>query len=416
MHRYSHKQKGVASLLVSVMLLIGVTLVTLLTARVVLVQTQTEANNYRASQAFAAANSALDYAVSYYNNGGPDQNGDCVLDVLPALTYTSSDGSQVTSATVSFNDNDGVCASSVGKSCVDTSGTTVAGVNTSEILISATGLSDDGVASRTITQCMGVVQLTPAGGGPQQPLVSGGGVGLTGNFSVVNRYSGVTIWSGEPVNIGNSSAAKTYLRPDGTSVSDYTTAQLNDIDPGDYSQIVSTSDQGNSFDIIDNDPGLASLTGDQVWNSFFAPSRAEMQSLARASGQEYSNISDAIGKSGVIWMTGDGTVDAEYSLNANGTIGSASDPAVLIIDSNIRITGGPTIYGLVYVRGKLTAAGGFDVVGSMVVEGDNSIFSGASPVVGNGTPNLIYAPFPDGEDNVAPSAPRTPISGSWKDW
>lgn len=414
MIQYLFKQRGMASLLISVMLLIGVTLVTLLTARVVLIQTQTEANNYRASQAFVAANSAMDYAMSYYNNGGPDQNGDCVLDALPALTYTSSDGSQVTSATVSFNDNDGVCATSTGKTCIDSSGTAVAGVNTKEVLISATGFSDDGEASRTVTQCMGVIQLTPAGGGPQQPLVSGGGIGLTGNFSVVNRYSGVTIWSGEPVNIGMSSAAKTYLRPDGTSISDFTTAQLNDIDPGDYSQIVSTSDQGNSFDIIDNDVGLSSLTGDQVWNSFFAPNRSEMQSLARASGQEFSDISNAVGKSGVIWMTGDGTVDAEYTLNG-GEIGSPTDPAVLIIDSNVSIKGNAEIYGIVYIRGALDAAGGFDVVGSVIVEGDDTIFTG-DPVTGNGTPNLIYVPFPDGEDNVAPSAPRTPISGSWKDW
>jgi hypothetical protein len=174
------------------------------------------------------------------------------------------------------------------------------------------------------------------------------------------------------------------------------------------------SDSGNSFDIIDNDPGLAALSGDQIWNSFFAPSRADMQSLARAIGQEFTNISNAVGKSGPIWMVGDGTVDAEYVLNG-GTIGSFSDPAVMIIDSNLRLGGNAIVHGIVYIRGQLDAAGGASIVGSVVVEGDSSIFSG-DPVEGNGTINVVYRPFPDGSDTTTPSAPRTPISGSWKDW
>jgi len=52
----------------------------------------------------------------------------------------------------------------------------------------------------------------------------------------------------------------------------------------------------------------------------------------------------------------------------------------------------------------------------VIVEGDSSIYTGDA-VDGNGTINIIYRPYPGGDDEpLPPSTPRTNISGSWKDW
>jgi len=61
----THKQQGAVTLLTAVVLLISITLVGFLTAKTVLVETQMTADNYRTSQAAAAASAAMDQAVAY---------------------------------------------------------------------------------------------------------------------------------------------------------------------------------------------------------------------------------------------------------------------------------------------------------------------------------------------------------------
>ena len=68
-----NKQKGAVTLLTGMILLISITLISLLTAKTVLVETQITADNYRTSQAEAAASAAMDQAVAYFNAGGFDQ-------------------------------------------------------------------------------------------------------------------------------------------------------------------------------------------------------------------------------------------------------------------------------------------------------------------------------------------------------
>lgn len=63
--QYSHKQQGAATLLVSIVLLIGVTLITIFAARVGIMDQRIAGNEYRHKEAFAAANAALDQGAAY---------------------------------------------------------------------------------------------------------------------------------------------------------------------------------------------------------------------------------------------------------------------------------------------------------------------------------------------------------------
>ena len=90
-------------MLVVLVLLIGITLVTLTTSKTVLLETQIAADNYRTAQAVAAANYAMDYGINYFNNGGFDQvtaagvaGSDGIVDIVTVPTLTSADGSQTT--------------------------------------------------------------------------------------------------------------------------------------------------------------------------------------------------------------------------------------------------------------------------------------------------------------------------------
>ncbi|MDD5412106.1 MAG: hypothetical protein PHF31_11955 [Methylobacter sp.] len=122
------KQRGAATLLTAVVLLIGITLVTLFTAKTVLVETQMAADNYRMTQAVAAANAAMDYGVAYFNAGGLDHNTDLAVDYTIAspcnlkLTSgtqanaqtlcnpaTAASGTQATSAQMFYNNNIASC-------------------------------------------------------------------------------------------------------------------------------------------------------------------------------------------------------------------------------------------------------------------------------------------------------------------
>ena len=432
-------QKGAATILTALVLLIAITLVTLISSKTVLVQKQIAADNHRMTQAVAAANAALDFGIGYFagtatkgdgtattgnvvvagfdhdNNGCPDYLSDplsyfdhatnatinCAATSPHTLTYTSSDGTLVTTGSVTF-DND------AGTRCVDSGETP----NMKSGLITAVGLSDDGLARRTMSQCVGTINVL--GNSPKQSLISKGGVGLTGNYTIINRYFNTTAWSGSAVNIGASASASTYLRAVGTRESDFTRAQLEDSDTtNDYtSQPVSDRDKGNGVDTIANDPGLASLTGDEFFNNFFYSDRAAVKNLAQSLDQVYpaANIGNAAGKTGVVWIEGNASI-------TGGTYGTSGSPVIFIVNGNLTASGNPNFNGLLYVGGQLNATGTVDVLGSVVVEGDPALVpAGEDPVIGHGGVDLIYSPYTLERSATPVVGTTTAISGSWRDW
>lgn len=393
----------------SLVLLICISLVTLLASKTVLVETQMAADNYRMTQAVAAANAAMDYGVAYFDSGGFDQvtnatgaaGSDDIVDVIADRTYTSTDGTQTTTASLTFSNTAGTRCVAAGATPDMKSG-----------LITAVGRSDDGLATRTISQCVGTIDVF-GGNGPKQSLITKGGVGLTGNYQVINRYYNTTCWSGDDVNIGESASAATYLRPIGTDESDFTQDQLEDDDVTNAytSEAISDRDKGNGVDTIANDPRLGNLTGDEFFNNFFYGDRDTMKSLADSLDQVYSSVSSANGKSGVVWIDGDTKM-------TGGTYGSESNPVILIINGNLEAAGNPTVYGMLYVTGQLDAAGTLAVKGSVIVEGDPTMFDAADeePVVGHGGVDLIYTPYTLDKAANPIKGTTTVISGSWRDW
>ena len=90
-HRFKNQQ-GAASLLTALVLLISITLVILLTSKEVLVETKVTADNYRTSQATAAASAAMNHAEAYFMAGGLDQriNATGAVGADELVDYTSA--------------------------------------------------------------------------------------------------------------------------------------------------------------------------------------------------------------------------------------------------------------------------------------------------------------------------------------
>ncbi len=405
-------QRGFATLLTSLIILVGITLITLFTARTTLMEQRMSANHYRSSQAYAAAYAAYSYGFGYFNQGGFDQDDDDKIDYTDndpdrppySLNLTSTDSSTQTSATLYFDNNASSCSATP--------------TNFGQGKLVAEGLSDDEKGSHTISQCVTTLDIL-RGGGPEQPLISRSSVSLTGNASVINRYGNTTIWSGDPVTLGNSNSIKTYILDDTPLPTDPTekTELLENTNSTVATQIISSSNLGIGFDIIDSDPALSGLTADDFFDNTFVLSRDQIKTLAQNAGQYFTDddIASTDGLTGLIWIEGDQKIDIKLS---GGDIGTGTQPAIVIFNGNARITGNPTIHGLAYVRGQLTIAGTVSVVGASVIEGDPSLVpTGQDPVTGNGTINQVFAPSLLQNTNKPPLVGLTvAVAGTWKDW
>lgn len=406
-------QHGAATILTAIILLVGITLVAITATKTVLTETQVTANYHRSAQAVASANYAMDYAVRAFESG-------LFVDSTQTLPLTA--GYTATLATAPPNLSIGgvdLPAVAIEFNPFGCGGT---GSNWRRGQIIATGYSDDGIASRTITQCVGpMADFTR--GGPKQPLLAQGNVALTGNARIINRYTNTTIWSGGDVTIGSSSAMETYIKDPDVS----TALTQDELIASDDSNtiVVSNRNLGNGLDIIDNDPTLGTLVGIDFFKNFFAvQSRDQLRQLAIAAGQCYQSaaicdtatdlpISNVVNKSGLIWVEGNASLSG-----AGNQIGTPAKPAIMIVNGNFQLNGG-TIYGVLYVVGKYDVAGNPTVFGANLVEGTNvATGAPASPpiVTGNGTLDLIFWA------NILGSAtePLPGIDGlvnnSWRDW
>jgi hypothetical protein len=440
------KQQGAATLFTALVLLISITLVSVLTSKTVLVETQNTADNYRTSQAAAAASAAMDQAVAYFKAGGLDQIADGLVDytgpgnepttascAMPATTafpLTLISGAQTTYAQFYFdNTDDNACdcqATATEDQDSDTDGDCmgILGTNMTRALVTAKGWSDDCSAVRTITQCVGTYDIFDSGQSPQQPFVSKGGIGVFGNPTIINRYNNSSVWAGG-ADVVHGAAFGTYLRPSNTEQADYTTAELdsscegtpcNDADnPGPNTQLVSNRDAGNGIDIITDDQTLASKTStagnltdpaqNTFFDMFFAHTKSEIRNSANDAGQMFPADTDPTGKTGLVW------IDGNTSLGGNGEVGTPTNPVILIVNGDFNFSGSGNVYGVIYVIGSL------QITGSPTIKG--SIVSESGTTGGGGTFTLVFKPWGDDGTNAAPpfiAGTGAVIGGSWKDW
>lgn len=465
-----NKQKGAITLLTGMILLISITLISLLTAKTVLVETQITADNYRTSQAEAAASAAMDQAVAYFNAGGFDQHNNTTPTTLTAdglvdyigpgpfggiplvttNTITSTSGGVVTTTPVTTlpteptatscsmpttttfpliltsgaqttyaqfyynNTDDNGCdcqSSTVNKIDGDSDGDCMGtlGTNMTRGLVIAKGWSDDCTAVRTISQCVGTFNVFDSSNGVQQPAVSKPGVGVFGNATLINRYNNSLIWSGGSAGIHGASFG-TYLLPSNKTPADLTSAELDNPDQTLNTQLVSNKTAGDGIDVVTNDPTIANKTISST--NLTDPALNQFFDMFFSQTKaEIKNAADNINQlytAGPVGKTGLIWVEGNAAYTNTDIVGTPSKPAILIVNGDLTLNGG-SIYGVVYVTGQLKITGNPVVIGSIATE---------STSTGAGNLTLVYKPWGSGNNQAPPFITGTGavIAGSWKDW
>lgn len=424
-----HGTKGLATLIVSIFLVLLAAIVVFAVSRVMLTEHRMSSNEIRYRQAHEAASAGLDFAVAYMStpsgadkvnnttgNSPPDDLAD-ILTINPTNLTTGSsyqvefcDPRQpLTEVSCPSQPTNGVklsCPTGIGCSC---RATPSASINTPRIL--ACGWSDDNLGRVRIVQGVGTVGGPGPGSVPPNPLTSKGAVNVSGSATVTNYYSNLTIWSGNPLSsIGN--AGKTFVRnpnvPPPTADTPPPEPPTSCSTTANY--VCMTDKNTTGADVIASDPTLnptlnpnlnlfASLFGFNTVDEYIAAKKITPVNGANAT--EVNSLANVRGE--IIVVRG------PLTQNMNFTVGSRNNPVVLIVDGDWSGGGNTVINGLVYVSGSIDLQGSKTIYGSTVVEG---------AVGGTGSLDLIYDPFISNNDDggIANIGRKGVVPSSWRDW
>lgn len=364
-----NKQRGYALLLTASIIILGISITALITARSIYFDQKQQNNERNQYLAFQAAEAGLEYGIAniYTNKANilSDLNNDGYID-----GYTSA-----TTTNVAFNN--GTTYNVIYSNPVVS--------NFKTLQVTSTGSADNSATTRTVSQLMQIFPLLSST--PPSSIIAKGDVSLGGNLTVANVVSntvtGTTIWSGGNVALAGSAS----------------TEAANGI---------SSDKNGLNADVVHNDTGLSGLTSDQFFSGFFGSTKAVAQTNTDL---VYTNTSDTnlsstlngvTGKS--IWVNQTG---GTASFSGNATIGSPTNPVVLVINGPFSANGNTTIYGFVYIIGDWNNGGGgtLAINGGMAVEGRLS---------STGTPDVTYSNSIFSNLNQVGEYVKVP--GSWRDF
>ena len=384
-------QRGVLTLVISLVILSLSTLVTINLSRAILMEQRITNNDNRARQAFEAAEAGINAALIYLGND-PDVNIDGIID---PVFDTNADG---------MGDS---ASADVGTGSVTVTTTDLSG-DMSSIRIIAQGFSDDLSATRTITQTL--VTINPLPNMPDNPLVTRGGIVISGSATVHNPEGHSTIWSGGDIDLGSNNSTSTEVPDIG--------------DPGypacmDISMTCNLVSASNRLiagvDVIENDSSLGSLSSDEMFQNFFGMSPATYRASMVTVDTTPAGASAAVhlATHEVVWIDGDvnlSSVTAGCRVAVTGSnVCSAANtkPSIVIVNGNATFGGGPQFYGLLFVRGNVTGSGNTTVHGALVIGGTSNSSTGGSLDIWYSSSVLR---------GVARAGATTGSAGTWRDF
>lgn len=360
MYKHHKHEDGMVTLLTAVILMLAVFGISYFTSDVVIHEKQLVANDYRAAQALNAAMAGMDQAIAYLVNENTP--------LLAASTATTSSGRF--SYTMSSAASDAI------------------------VSIVSDGWSEDESVHRTLTQTFGQLPVSPLfQNAPNVPVLALGNADMTGNLTITNNVTDITIWVGDEVaNWGNG---KTKIKVD------------------DKPSQLSSTKNGRGPDVLEKDLNLAVLGEDGLVENLFGSKYPTWQSLEDAfnpgglnpDGQpQGTDCQDG----GVLHYSGDLTLNNDdYGVNKQ---------CILIVDGEFQFGNG-VFNGLILAR-KIEKGNGSPTINGAVVVTQN--FGGdpddpSTKVAGN--PEIIFTEIDaDIPDPNAGFSGFGFVTSSWKDW
>lgn len=316
-------EHGAATLAITLILLFSLSLIVLYSARVSLIEQKISANEYRARQAFEAAQAGLEIAAASLNNWDirkqilVDNDNNGIIDLQQHLTIgiLTNDASY----TVTYNNTEWPN-------------------NFRLIELNSTGWSDDKTASAKINQ---ILQVVPLLSKPPDAGVTGYmDLTMDGNIELINTQSDLNARAGGTITMDSSVKAI-------------------------------TSNPGKAG-ITANDTELKGLqNNDEFFEHYFAMTKTEAENQStylRCDANTCIDRDDQVTNPDLYpgqntWISGNTTIKS--------SIGSVEQPVVLIIDGNLVLDGDIEIWGLIYITEHgdlLQTSGNIQLHGALIVE------------------------------------------------
>lgn len=357
---------GAVALIMTLILMTLSTVIILFAANFGVMHNKSISNMEQSNYAFEAAQAGMDYGINYLRENSDDIISNRFNGYL--LSYTNS---KITNVKLANNSKYTVTYSNPIQ------------YNYDLILITSTGTSSDNLSTRVIRQLVefGSVLLNQ----PDRPVITKGSVSMGGSSRILNLNENQTILSGSSVSLSDSSYTFTS---DGIG-----------------------STPGNiKSDITQNDATLGGMSADDLFVSYFGLPQSLIKSSA---GYNYSGSSDKDYSSDLNSKRGTSIWIDQTSGNAiiSGTtsIGSFSNPVLLIIDGDTIFTDNVTLYGFLYITGASINIGGNTlIIGGLSAANSVSITGGTQVIYSQSVLNNLQD-----HDNSRYFA-RVP--GSWKDF
>jgi hypothetical protein len=434
-----HAQRGAATLLIALVLLLGGTLITFFANRGLIFEQRTSANQYRATSAFEFAEAGIEWGIGKLNERLPlgaapscATGGvatapsflDRYVDPRPATATQPPSFSVPTDGRYAECRFDAQSVATNGGwtcSCPSAGGLIALGqtqqgrfgvrfnptADSSAVELVARGCSNGASCDPDVVPADAdatavvrvLVKLRPSvPNGPSAALTAGTVATTGGSLNVVNQHApsnGITIHAGGNVIAG--SGTNTFTLP-GTP-------------------------PRNS--ILDNDATLANLTNaseEAFFAKFFGQTLTDFQQSghsiridmgsAQANGTEIMRIVNMGGEGLRFFVPGDVSF-SNGNVGSGQTIGTFEKPIVIVARGDMEIRGNVSAYGLLYsatataVASEDPGGGGATVFGAYITRG-------AYTKIGNGNFSIIYDPTLWGAGR--PNGQLVKVPGSWRDF
>jgi len=375
-------QQGVVTLLVSIILLIGVTLITIFAARIGVMDQRISGNELRHKVAFASAEAGLDQAAAYLD-ANPVLHDGSVADGWATCAGSTSifpcnlNGAELVLATVVT----GTSITASINNILPLSDSFL--VKTTDTVIAlGQGTSDDGTGAAIAQVSFAKTSLLTPGEVPPLMVPSGD---LSGNFNIVPNPNGggpgvpISVWAKDTLDTSGANW-KTCDHGEFKDASDVCMDTKGDGVSGDsWSSCSCSTELSNSSNVGDDIVLYAAadfpvspfvyIFGDDTNGDTFATLSPEILARAEATGlvledcDTLSSDFNGLAGSSLVWITG-----ALCKISAGVEIGSRDKPIILVVEGELRVNAGAEVWGILMGLDKFVLNGGPIIHGSAISE------------------------------------------------
>ncbi len=365
------RQRGVA-LIITLMISVLLSLLGMYGAGILVLDTRSAANDFRAREAMAAAESGTEQGLSLLNanrahisasglHGSDDLATATVLSwttctstASPCLSVRSDDRTNWQYLTINASLTSQPVAGSFSLFLLTPS----SGLSSRLVYnIVAIGLSADGTSNAALKQ--GAYFYPLLLGNVGSPLAAGSNVPLSGNYSIITNSNGggrgvpVSVWSGPGIAVTPTGS---FASCHGDPLNFVNGACLS-------SSALSKAGDPPGPDMVVNDPNFPS----DLFQFLFGVPASGYQTIMDQATVVANCSGLSASSSGLIWVTG--------NCNPPGNIGTAASPVLLVVQGDTTLNGGSHLYGLLYMFNpsggapKLTASGNAHLHGAVSAHG-----------------------------------------------